>query len=110
MATHSSILAWKIPWTEKPGGLQYMRLQRIGVLPWGLPFLCKTQGKTGKHEASGPPNLDILWTGKSLMGQAACADRLGSDLGEVMRGEGRGAPPGPRSVASLLQLFISLHS
>ena len=23
MATHSSILAWKIPWTEKPGGLQY---------------------------------------------------------------------------------------
>ena len=24
MATHSSILAWKIPWTEKPGGLQFM--------------------------------------------------------------------------------------
>ena len=24
MATHSSILAWKIPWTEKPGGLQYV--------------------------------------------------------------------------------------
>ena len=23
MATHSSILAWKIPWTEEPGGLQY---------------------------------------------------------------------------------------
>ena len=30
MATHSSILAWKIPWTEKPGGLQSMRLQRVG--------------------------------------------------------------------------------
>ena len=28
MATHSSILAWKIPWTEKPGGLQSMGLQR----------------------------------------------------------------------------------
>ena len=28
MATHSSILAWKIPWTEEPGGLQYMGLQR----------------------------------------------------------------------------------
>ena len=27
MATHSSILAWRIPWTEKPGGLQFMRLQ-----------------------------------------------------------------------------------
>jgi len=30
MATHSSILAWRIPWTEKPGGLQFMRLQRVG--------------------------------------------------------------------------------
>ena len=29
MATYS-ILAWRIPWTEKPGGLQSMRLQRIG--------------------------------------------------------------------------------
>ena len=27
MATRSSILAWKIPWTEKPGGLQLMGLQ-----------------------------------------------------------------------------------
>ena len=30
MATHSSILAWRIPWTEDPGGLQSMRLQRVG--------------------------------------------------------------------------------
>ena len=30
MATHSSILAWKIPWTEKPGGLQSMQSQRVG--------------------------------------------------------------------------------
>ena len=29
MATHSSILAWKIPWTEKPGRLQSMGLQRV---------------------------------------------------------------------------------
>ena len=28
MATHSSILAWRIPWTEEPGGLQSMVLQR----------------------------------------------------------------------------------
>ena len=28
MATHSNILAWKIPWTEKPGGLQSMGLQQ----------------------------------------------------------------------------------
>ena len=29
MATHSSILAWRIPWTEEPGGLQSTGLQRI---------------------------------------------------------------------------------
>ena len=30
MATHSSILAWRIPWTEEPGGVQSMGLQRVG--------------------------------------------------------------------------------
>ena len=30
MATHSSILAWQTPWTEKPGGLQSMESQRVG--------------------------------------------------------------------------------
>ena len=30
MATHSSILAWRIPWTEEPGGLQSIGLQRVG--------------------------------------------------------------------------------
>ena len=30
METHSSILAWKIPWAEEPGRLQCMGLQRVG--------------------------------------------------------------------------------
>ena len=30
MATHSSILAWEIPWTEEPGGLQSLGSQRVG--------------------------------------------------------------------------------
>ena len=30
MATHSTILAWRIPWTEEPGGLQPVGLQRVG--------------------------------------------------------------------------------
>ena len=30
MATHSSILAWRIPWTEEPGGLQPIEMQRVG--------------------------------------------------------------------------------
>ena len=29
-AAHSSVLAWRIPWTEEPGGLQCMGLQRVG--------------------------------------------------------------------------------
>ena len=29
MATHSSILAWRIPWTEDPGGLQFIESQRV---------------------------------------------------------------------------------
>ena len=30
MAAHSSILAWKIPWTAEPGRLPFMELQRVG--------------------------------------------------------------------------------
>ena len=30
LATHPRILAWRIPWTEEPGGLQSMRSQRLG--------------------------------------------------------------------------------
>ena len=30
MESHSSILVWRIPWTEEPGGLQSMGLQRVG--------------------------------------------------------------------------------
>ena len=31
VAARSSILAWKIPWTEEPGGVQSMGLQRVGI-------------------------------------------------------------------------------
>ena len=34
MATHSSILAWRIPWTEQPGELQSMGLQRVDTTEW----------------------------------------------------------------------------
>ena len=36
MAAHSSILAWKIPWTEEPGGLQSMGSQRVAC--WENPI------------------------------------------------------------------------
>jgi len=48
MATHSSILAWRIPWTEEPGGLQSMGSQRIGqdVGAWWAAVYGVTQGRT----------------------------------------------------------------
>ena len=42
MATHSSILAWRIPWTEEPGGLQSMRLQRVDTTERLTPFTAFT--------------------------------------------------------------------
>ena len=47
MATHSSILAWRIPWTEEPGRLQSMRLQRIGH-----DLVTKQQQHTSFHRGS----------------------------------------------------------
>ena len=38
MATHSSILAWRIPWTEEAGGLQSMGSQRVGYELSTLPL------------------------------------------------------------------------
>ena len=45
MATHSSILAWRIPWTEEPGGRQSMGLKSIG------PDLTTEQKKKKKIES-----------------------------------------------------------
>ena len=42
MATHSSILAWRIPWTEEPGGLQSTGLQRVGH-DWATSFSINNQ-------------------------------------------------------------------
>ena len=39
IATHFSILAWRIPWTEEPGGLQSMGSQRVNII---TPLLIKT--------------------------------------------------------------------
>ena len=52
MATHSSILAWRIPWTEEPGGLQFMRLQRVGR-DWVTNT--DTQGCYNKLSQTGQP-------------------------------------------------------
>ena len=41
MAAHSSILAWEIPWTEEPSGLQFMGLPRVRHdLQTEQPYIC----------------------------------------------------------------------
>ena len=47
MATHSSVLAWKIPWTEEAGGLQFVELQRFDTTEQLSP-----EHKTLNHVAS----------------------------------------------------------
>ena len=39
MATHSSILIWRIPWTEEPGGLWSIGLKKLGTTERAYPFL-----------------------------------------------------------------------
>ena len=45
MATHSSILAWKVPWTKEPGGLQSMG-SLVGYSLWGRKELFMTEQLT----------------------------------------------------------------
>ena len=55
MATHSSTLAWKIPWTEEPGGLQSLRSQRVGhdwATSLSFPLLCIGEGNGNPLQCS----------------------------------------------------------
>ena len=93
MASHSSTLAWKIPWTEEPGGLQSMRSRRVGhdwatslslftfhfhalekemathssVLAWRIP---------GTGEPDGLPSMGLHRVGHDWIDLAAAAATL----------------------------------
>ena len=51
MATHSNILAWRIPWTEEPGGLQSMAWQTVGH-NWATNTYLKSITKVLKNPSS----------------------------------------------------------
>ena len=53
MATHPSILSWRIPWTEEPGGLQSMGLQRVGHD--GVRMHAHAHGRTHTHTRTHTP-------------------------------------------------------
>ena len=62
MAAHSSILAWRIPWTEEPGRLQSMGLQRVGHdwVTFTLCWLCKIGSEWVKVAQSCPTLCDPM--------------------------------------------------
>ena len=73
MATHSGILAWKIQWTEKPGGLQSMGSQRVSVL------LTNMFSQICWHSSSNRPIIKVSFSrlenraeGGSLEGRRRC--------------------------------------
>jgi len=56
LATYSSILAWRNPWTEEPGGLQFIRSQRIGH-NWSYLACMHCRGQLGKAAAAAAKSL-----------------------------------------------------
>ena len=57
MATYSSILAWEIPWTEKPGGLQSTRSQTVGH-NWATEHTHTVTGCAENSHLSPPPKME----------------------------------------------------
>ena len=62
MATHSSILDWKIPWTEEPSMLQSMGSQRVGLdlVTKPPPSICWLSGKESAYNAGSRRNQDSI--------------------------------------------------
>ena len=54
MATHSSILAWRIPWTEEPGGLQCMASKRVRHDGSNLAHSCKHESFLSPTQCEAP--------------------------------------------------------
>ena len=59
MATHSSILAWRIPWTEEPGGLQSTGSQRVGHDYSNFTFTFTFREQDNKTTASKASKVEI---------------------------------------------------
>ena len=90
MATHSSILAWRIPWTEEPGGLQSTESQRVG--PDGSDLVCTythTHTHTHKHTHT-MVKLEKNFKSAQRLGTRATRSRspgLGKLMGPAAMGE-----------------------
>ena len=87
MATHSSILAWKIPWTEKPGGLQSTELQSQ---TWLITHICKggvkrIRGQCAKYDSGVGCKLEEAQKRELLL---VCVEGEGLPRGDDIGGRG----------------------
>ena len=79
MATHSSVLAWRIPWTEKAGGLQSMRSQSDTSEQLTLSLFLTRETKSQQHPISDISASDAL-SFKIPCGRETGSDKLLSGL------------------------------
>ena len=82
MATHSSTLAWKIPWTEEPGRLQYMGLLRVGH-DWATSLSLFTFIHWRRQWQSTPVLLPGKFHGRGSLVGCYLWGRTESDMTEV---------------------------
>ena len=61
MATHSTILAWRIPWTEEPGGLQSMGSRRVGHDSSDLAVAAACQALEEEEKAMATHSSTLAW-------------------------------------------------
>ena len=79
MATHSSILVWRIPWTEEPGGLQSIGPPRVGHNCNDLAHTCaRARAHTHTHHMEAPDrgvvHLDCQWFTREWLMLYHCTD------------------------------------
>ena len=109
MATYSSILTWEIPWTEEPGGLQSMGLQRVGH-DWGtsLSFFLSHQGSPIQTNLQVVPSCSWgTWGPPGVDGRYGCHPFSGSPL--LSKYLGREAALSTFLSPSLRYLFSTLR-
>ena len=83
MATHTSILAWKILWTEEPGGLQAMGLERVGVTEHACMFTLRCgyrdvdtdMDSNIKHYFNDPDKGKTIWGELKLIQMQFCKNK-----------------------------------
>ena len=92
MATHSRTLAWKIPWTEEPGGLQSMWSQRVGQGIWRRDVMT-WHSWVGKWDSFGCEPQSRSQGQPAMKAQSTCTVRSGSQ-GSVRRPPRPGLSPG----------------